>query len=73
MNVVTELKKERDRLEIELERLDQALVLLGTRALRGRMNGRVKIKKARRWSAASRRRQAARMRKMWKEGKIKTK
>lgn len=61
MNVVTELKKERDRLETQLERLDQAIVLLGMRALNGR---RPMKKKGHRWSAQARARAAAHMRKM---------
>lgn len=68
MNVVAELKKERERLETDLDNLDRAIHILTLKTAQAH-NGRKPA--ARRWSAASRAKQAARMRAMWKSGKFK--
>lgn len=66
------LRQERAKKESELEKLDQAISVLSR--LDGHMNGvrpRVRnVRRARRWTPAMRRAAAARMKKMWKTGKM---
>lgn len=66
MNVIQTLKAERDRKENELEKLDQAITLLS------HLNGHERKRRTPSgWTPQMRKAAAARMRKMWKAGKIK--
>ena len=68
------LRQERDKKESELARLDQAISVLS--GLNGHSNGvRLRVRDVRRmgsgWTPAMRRAAAARMKRMWKTGRIK--